>query len=165
MKNFGVMLDMSRNAVMKIDEVKKFVKVIKSFGYNMIRLYTEDTYEVENEPYFGYLRGRYSVSELSDLVAFCNDEGVEAIPCIQTLAHLNTIFRWKPYYDINDANDILLIDEPHTYELIENMMKTLRKSFTSKYINIGMDEAHMIGLVDWGAQKAGRCRPKPMSRL
>ena len=30
-------------------------------------LYTEDTYEVDNEPYFGYMRGRYSADELREL--------------------------------------------------------------------------------------------------
>ena len=34
-KYFGVMLDMSRNAVMKPDAVKKFVEYISSFGYNI----------------------------------------------------------------------------------------------------------------------------------
>ncbi len=66
-KNFGVMLDMSRNAVMKPEQVKKFAKTIRSFGYNMIELYTEDTYEVEGEPYFGYMRGRYTAEARSSL--------------------------------------------------------------------------------------------------
>ena len=61
---FGAMLDMSRNAVMKPEEVKKYARLLKSLGYNMIQLYTEDTYEVSDEPYFGYLRGKYSKEEL-----------------------------------------------------------------------------------------------------
>ena len=146
MKRFGVMLDMSRNAVMKPEEIKNFAKIIKSFGYNMIQLYTEDTYEVENEPYFGYLRGRYTEAELKDVVSYCNGIGVEVIPCIQTLAHLNQIFKWSTYHSVNDCTDILLAEEPRTYELIENMFKSLRKSFTTDYIHIGMDEAHMLGL-------------------
>ena len=56
-KYFGVMLDCSRNAVMKPSAIKKFVDYLSAFGYNMLQLYTEDTYEVKNEPYFGYLRG------------------------------------------------------------------------------------------------------------
>ncbi|MBQ8295196.1 MAG: beta-N-acetylhexosaminidase [Clostridia bacterium] len=146
MKRFGVMLDMSRNAVMKVDSLKKFIQTLKTFGYNMIQLYTEDTYEVENEPYFGYMRGRYTVEELKDVVSYCNDLGMEAIPCIQTLAHLNQIFRWAEYSEVRDVNDILLVEEDRTYQLIENMFKTLRKTFTSEYVHIGMDEAHMLGL-------------------
>ena len=146
MKRFGVMLDCSRNAVMKAEQVKKFASILKSFGYNMLQLYTEDTYEVENEPYFGYMRGRYTVEELADIVTYCNSIGMEVIPCIQTLAHLNQIFRWDLYKAINDTTDILLVEEERTYVLIENMFKTLRKAFTSEYVHIGMDEAHMIGL-------------------
>ena len=50
-------MDMSRNGVMKLEELKKFVSLLAKFGYDCIQLYTEDTYEVEGEPYFGYMRG------------------------------------------------------------------------------------------------------------
>ena len=149
MKRFGVMLDMSRNAVMKVDEVINFARIIKSFGYNMIELYTEDTYEVENEPYFGYLRSRYTFEEQRKIVEECEKLGIEVIPCIQTLAHLNQIFRWEPYQSINDCHDILLCEEERTYELIENMIRTLRKNFKSHCIHIGMDEAEMLGLGEY----------------
>ena len=146
MKRFGVMLDCSRNAVMKPEQVKKIASVLKDFGYTMLQLYTEDTYEVENEPFFGYLRGRYSVEELQDIVSYCKEIGMEVIPCVQTLAHLNQIFRWKEYAVVNDFADILLPEEERTYALIENIFKTLRKCFSSEYVHIGMDEAHMLGL-------------------
>ena len=145
-KRFGLMLDMSRNAVMKPEELKKFAALIKSFGYNMIQLYTEDTYEVDGEPYFGYMRGRYTQEELCDLVNYCDSIGVELIPCIQTLAHLNQAFMWKKYKDIRDTGDILLVGDERTYDFIENMFKSLRKCFKSEYVHIGMDEAHMLGL-------------------
>ena len=145
-KRFGVMLDMSRNAVMTVDAVKKFIDTVYSFGYNMIQLYTEDTFEVEGEPYFGYMRGRYSESELKEIDTYCQNKGVELIPCVQTLAHLNGIFRWAEYQKINDVNDILLLNEPRTYDLIENVFKTIKRCYLSKIVHIGMDEAHMIGL-------------------
>ncbi len=145
-KRFGVMLDMSRNAVMRPEQVKEFAATIKKMGYNMIQLYTEDTYEIPEEPYFGYLRGRYSKEEMKDIVAYCGSIGVEIIPCIQTLAHLNQAFMWARYQAINDTNDILMVDDPRTYEFIENMFKTLRECFTTEYIHVGMDEAHNLGL-------------------
>lgn len=146
MKRFGAMLDMSRNAVMKPSEVKNFAKILKSFGYNMIQLYTEETYEVDGEPHFGYMRGRYTKDELKDIVEYCDSIGVEVIPCIQTLAHLNQIFRYDEYAKIKDVSDILLVGEERTYELIENMFKTIRQVFHSDYVHIGMDEAHLLGL-------------------
>jgi len=114
-------------------------------GYNFIRLYTEDTYEVDGEPYFGYMRGRYTREELREMDAYAQSKGVELIPCIQTLAHLNSIFRYAEYYKINDADDILLVGEKRTYELIDNMFRSLAESFTSRTVNIGMDEAFKLG--------------------
>ena len=55
-ERLGVMIDMSRNAVMSVDSLKKFLPILKKMGYNSVMLYTEDTYEVEGEPFFGYFR-------------------------------------------------------------------------------------------------------------
>ena len=155
-KYFGIMLDMSRNAVMKPETLKKYVDYLSAFGYNMLQLYTEDTYEVKNEPYFGYLRGGYTKEELKEIDAYCKEKGVELIPCVQTLAHLRTIFRWFEYRQVLDFDDILLIDEPRTYQLIENIFSTLAECFSSKKVHIGMDEAHMVGLGKY-MDKHGLC--------
>ena len=144
-KHFGVMLDMSRNAVMRVDEVKKFIVLIKKMGYDSLGLYIEDTYEIEGEPYFGYLRGRYTQKEIKEIDAFAKENGIEVIPHIQTLAHLNCLTKHSAYSGIFDMNDVLLIDEPKTYELIEKMFKTLAESFSSRIINIGFDEAFGVG--------------------
>lgn len=150
MKNssmLGAMIDCSRNAVMIVKAVKDFVDILAKMGYNTLMLYTEDTYEISNQPYFGYMRGRYTKDELKEIDAYCNAQGIELIPCIQTLAHLNGMFKWgHAYADINDCDDILLIDEEKTYRLIEDMLSTASECFTSKRIHIGMDEAYRVGL-------------------
>lgn len=145
-KRFGVMIDCSRNAVMTKQSLFSFIDYVKSFGYNSIMLYTEDTYEVNNEPYFGYLRGRYSKQELKEIDAYCVKNGIELIPCIQTLAHLNSIFKWQEYSSINDIDDVLLVDEERTYLLIENVFNTIAECFSSRTVHIGMDEARHVGL-------------------
>ena len=145
--SFGVMIDCSRDAVPSVNGLKRFIDTISKMGYNVAMLYTEDTYEVENEPYFGYKRGRYSVEELREIDEYAASVGVELIPFIQTLAHLNQLLRWRAYrHKIFDIDDILLIDEPRTYELLENIFSTLSKTFRSKRVHIGMDEAHHVGL-------------------
>ena len=86
----GVMIDMSRNAVMSMEGLQRFLPLLKKMGYNTVMLYTEDTYEVKDEPFFGYMRGRYSAKELCELDQYAASLGIELIPCIQTLAHLST---------------------------------------------------------------------------
>lgn len=145
-ERFGVMLDMSRNGVMKVSEVKRMIDALEKMGYNCLELYTEDTYEIEGEPYFGYLRGRYTGAEIKEIDAYAKAHGIELIPCVQTLAHFTALVRHPAYREIVDTNDILLIDEPKTYELIDKIFATLAENFTSRLVNIGMDEAHMVGL-------------------
>lgn len=145
-KHFGVMLDCSRNAVIKVTTLKKLIDVLVKIGYNAIELYTEDTYGVQGEPYFGHMRGRYSAAEIKEIDAYARERGVELIPCVQTLAHLETIFRWEEYEQVLDVEDILQIDNERTYTLIKNIFKTLSENFSSRKVNIGMDEAHLVGL-------------------
>lgn len=146
-KSLGVMLDCSRDAVYSAEALRIFFKMLSAMGYDSVQLYTEDTYEVANEPYFGYLRGRYSEAELKQIDRLAVENGLELIPCIQTLAHLGGVTRWEDeYMCCTDAEGILLADEERTYSLIEHMFASLAKCFTSRRVNIGMDEAHMIGL-------------------
>lgn len=144
-RRFGTMLDCSRNAVMTVESVKNWMDIIADLGYNTLLLYTEDTYEVDENPYFGYMRGRYTQEELREIDAYAIEKGMEFIPCIQTLAHLNAIVRWPAYWDHVDAGDILLAGDETVYELIDKMFASLAKCITGRLVNIGMDEAHMIG--------------------
>ncbi len=143
----GAMIDCSRNAVMNVKTVKRFADILAGMGYNTLMLYTEDTFEVDNQPFFGYMRGRYTKEEIKELAHYCASKGVELIPCIQTLAHLGCIFKWPTVYgEINDCDDILLVEEEKTYQLIEDMFCTISQCFLSKKIHIGMDEAYKVGL-------------------
>lgn len=146
-KNFdvlGVMLDCSRNGVMNVQELKRFITILSKMGYNQLQLYIEDIYYIEGEPFFGYRRGRYTKEELREVVAFGEEHGVDLVPCIQTLAHLG-IFRWKDYAPLRDCDDILLVGDEKVYELIEKMFTSLRECFKTDRIHIGMDEAHNLG--------------------
>ena len=82
-------------------------------------LYTEDTFEVEEYPYFGHMRGKYTAAEIKELDAYALSLGIELIPCIQTLAHLNAMFKWEgEFWDVFDCDDILLCDEEKTYDIV-----------------------------------------------
>lgn len=144
--NLGVMLDCSRNGVMRVEKVKEFIDYIACLGMNTLMLYTEDTYELKEYPLFGYMRGCYSAEELKEIDDYAFGMGVELIPCIQTLGHMEQYLKWQAAAEVKDTKSVLLIDEPKTYELIECMIKTLRGIFRTKKIHIGMDEAWDIGL-------------------
>lgn len=166
---FGVQLDCSRTAVKKVSEVKKFVDAVSKMGYNALYLYMEDTYEIEGEPYFGHLRGRFTASELKELDAYCDKKGVELIPAIQTLAHLMRIFNWSVYKPLHDIDDIIIAGDEKTYALIDKMLATAAKCFKTRTINIGMDEALHLGLGEYlnrfGYEKRSTILAKHLARV
>lgn len=145
-KTFGTMLDCSRNAVMTAESVKRWIDLTAKLGCNTLHLYMEDTYEVDGQPYFGHLRGRYSKAELKKIDAYAAAHNMQVIPCIQTLAHVNALFHWPVYREIRDAADILLTGDERTYALVDGMFRTLRECLRTNIVNIGMDEADLLGL-------------------
>ena len=141
----GIMLDCSRDAVMTVDHLKEYMDHLAILGYNMVMLYTEDTYRVEGEPMFGFMRGPYTQAEIREVDAYAAALGIELIPCIEALGHMDQIFKWGKYADIRDRDGILLADEEKTYALIEKMVAFWAGAVRSRRIHLGMDEAHGLG--------------------
>ncbi len=145
-KTLGIMLDVSRNMVMRIDHLKMWLRRLALSGYNMVMLYTEDVYELPDEPFFGYMRGAYTLDEIRELDVYASRLGIELVGCIQTLGHLEQILKWDGAYNkVKDTASVLMVDEPETYKLIEKMIRFWSEALTSRRIHIGMDETHDLG--------------------
>ena len=143
--DFGFMADCSRNAVLNVNTVKRLIRELSKLGYNYLMLYTEDTLEVKSEPYYGYMRGRYSTEEIKEIISYAKIFGIEVVPHIQTLGHLGTLLNNPVYRKVTDHDNVLLAESEDTYRLLDNVIRSISETFESKKINIGMDEVFMLG--------------------
>ena len=141
-----MMLDVSRNAVLTVQGVCSMLEKMALMGMNLAMMYTEDTYEIPNQPYFGWMRGRYSMQELRQLDDYADMLGIELCPCIQTLGHLNRALHWPALAGLKDNEEALLADSEDTYAFLEQAIAAAVAPYRSRRIHIGMDEAHGIGL-------------------
>ncbi|HFM6173065.1 TPA: family 20 glycosylhydrolase [Enterococcus faecium] len=139
-------LDASRNGVMNKETLKKFISYLALMGYNTLYIYTEDTYEVEDLSYFGYLRGAYTKEEVNEIVEFASGFGIEVVPSIQTLAHLTQFLKWYAQQELMDDQNTLLIGEEKVYAAIEKMIIACKEMYQTERIHLGMDEAYQAGL-------------------
>jgi hypothetical protein len=144
-ESVGIMLDCSRNAVMTVSHFQRWLRQLALLGYNQAMLYTEDTYELPGEDYFGYLRGRYTADELRAVDAYAARLGIELVGCIQTLGHLEQALKWDAYRPVRDTSSVLLVGEEPTYALIEKMVGQIAATVRSRRIHVGMDETHDLG--------------------
>ncbi|QQE12620.1 family 20 glycosylhydrolase [Planctomycetota bacterium] len=145
-KSVGVMLDCSRNAVPKVEFLKGWLRKLALLGYNQVMLYTEETYELEGETYFGYQRGGYAVEEIKSIDDYAFGLGIELIPCLQTLGHLAQMLKWSNYWDMKDTKSVMMVRNDRTYALVEKMVSHWANNVRSKRVHIGMDETHDLGL-------------------
>jgi hypothetical protein len=144
-ESLGIMLDCSRGAVMTVEHIKSWLRQLTLMGYNMLMLYTEDTYLLPNEPYFGYMRGSYSQAEVREIDDYAAALGIELIPCIQTLGHLEQPLNWSAYDKIKDTASVMFVDKTETYAIIDKMLEFWSGAVRSRRIHIGMDETHDLG--------------------
>ena len=142
----GFMLDCSRNAVFTVEKVKSVIRTLAKMGMNVLMLYTEDTYEVPGEPYFGSYRGRYTKAEIQEMDAYASMFGIELVPCIQTLAHLHNALKWPGKNEIKDSTDVLIVGKEETYTFIEELLQSVKEAFSTRRVHLGMDEAVLLGL-------------------
>ena len=140
----GTMIDLSRNAVFKLNYFKSVIRKQALLGFNEIWLYLEDVYNLDNYPKFGYLRGKYNLSELKSLDHYADSLGVTLVPCIQTLGHMGQFLRWSSSDEYKDQSDVLMIDTSH--KLISDMVKFCKAAFKTQRIHVGMDETFGFGL-------------------
>ncbi len=145
-RHLTYMLDCSRNAVINVVSAKRLLVHLCVLGYQELSLYTEDTYEVQEEPCFGYLRGRFSPEEIHEIVSFADIFGMTVTLSIQCLAHMRSIYRYETYYkEAFDCNDVLMVGSKRVEILLDRMFASIAAVLPSKTVNIGMDEPFMLG--------------------
>ena len=140
-ETLGVMIDVSRGRVLKVDYLKQRFDRLKKMGYNAVMLYCEDTFPLEGEPKWGYMRGGYDSNEIGTLKAHADSLGMTMIPCVETLGHLEEPLRWREYAEVRNTRATLLVGEEKTYALIEKIVAFWAKAIGGKRIHLGMDEA------------------------
>ena len=146
-KTLSAMLDVSFGGPISLDGLKEYLRYMAVMGYNQLWFYAEDMYEMpEKYAHFGYMRGRYSVNELRELDDYAYSIGIEIVPCIQTLGHMNKYLRWSEAAKYRETPMILKPGDEATDEFIRDMLIWASKPFRSKRIHVGLDEASQLGL-------------------
>ena len=145
-ETLGIMLDVSRGMVMTVEHLKMWLRRLALSGCNLVMLYCEDVYELDGEPFFGYMRGAYTLEELREIDSYAASLGIEMVGCIQTLGHMEQVLKWSCAYEkIADTARVMLVDAPETRTLIAKMLDFWSRAFRSRRIHVGMDETHDLG--------------------
>ena len=141
----SAMIDASRCGVPRVSSVKRIIDYLALMGYTMMMLYTEDVVKLEGRPYFGYMRGRYTVEDMREIDDYADAYGVEVIPCLELYGHMEKYLIWPEASKIKDTNGVMMARSDETFAFVEELIVTVTSAFRSKRIHIGMDEAWDMG--------------------
>ena len=155
----GVMLDISRGRVPKLETLLELVEHLADFKINEFQLYTEHTFAYRKYKSVWRDWGALTAKEIRTLDARCRELGIDLVPNQNSFGHLRYFLEHpklkelaeisKPYE--GDTGDFLRFpttlapNHPGTLKFIRGLYNELLPNFSSKYFNVGCDETWDLG--------------------
>jgi hypothetical protein len=149
----GISDDISRRQVSTVDDFCRIIRDLSRWRYNYYLLYMEDMFQLDRHPAIGAASGALTKDEVRIIVAYGKLWGVEIVPIVQTLGHLEKVLALPEYQDLSETTQdpasghrrVLDIGNPKSYELLSDLFAELFEVFDSDYVHIGCDETRMFG--------------------
>ena len=156
--NRGVMLDVSRNKVPKMETLFDLVDRLSSWKINQLQLYTEHTFAYHNHPEVWADSSPFTGEEILELDDFCRLRFVELVPNQNSFGHMARWLKHERYAHLAEINGPFTspwgpMTGPYSLSpanqgsisLIRSLYDELLPNFSSRMFNVGCDETIDLG--------------------
>ena len=160
-KERGVMMDLGRNHVPKLENLKRIVDIISNVKLNHFQLYFEGfPFAYASHPQVWKNKDVLTPEEIMELDAYCKTKFVKLVPCLNAFGHMKHWIQRDEFRDLAiKAKDPLgfkmpwgyevgfsTLDPelPESWELTKSLFDDLLPCFTADLINICCDETFEI---------------------
>lgn len=155
----GVMLDISRGRVPKLETLLDLVERLADFKINEFQLYTEHTFAYRRYKSVWQDWGALTAEEIRTLDARCRELGIDLVPNQNSFGHLRYFLehpKVKKLAEVSEpyegsTGDFLrfpttLAPNNHgTIKFIRELYDELLPNFSSQFLNVGCDETWDLG--------------------
>lgn len=154
----GVMLDVSRDRVPRMDELCAQIGVLASLKANHLQLYTEHAFAYPGHEAVWRGSGAISPGEARRLDDACARVGIELVPNQNCFGHLTRWLERAPFRALAETHGdwtflgmarsgpfSLCPTDSAALSFVESLLDGLLPSFGSGLVNVGCDETHDIG--------------------
>ena len=155
----GVMLDISRGRVPKLETLFELVEHLADFKINELQLYTEHTFAHRKYKSVWQNWGALTGEEIRKLDARCRQLGIDLVPNQNSFGHLRYLLENPrlrklaevpgPYEDASKEfvrrPTTLAPNHPGTLPFLRGLYDELLPNFTSRFFNVGCDETWDLG--------------------
>ncbi|MFZ0827719.1 MAG: family 20 glycosylhydrolase [Verrucomicrobiia bacterium] len=155
----GVMLDISRGRVPRLETLFKLAARLADFKINELQLYTEHTFAYQKYPSVWQSWGALTGDEIRQLDAHCRQLGIDLVPNQNSFGHLRYFLEHprlkklaevpRPYAapggEYVRRPSTLAPNHPGTLPFLRGLYDELLPSFSSAFFNVGCDETWDLG--------------------
>ena len=155
----GVMLDISRGRVPRLETLLDLVEKLADFKINELQLYTEHTFAYKKYKSVWQSWGALTSSEIRRLDARCRELGIDLVPNQNSFGHLRYFLedpRLKRLGELSEPYEsetkdflrrptTLAPNHPGTLPFLRGLFDELLPNFSSTFFNIGGDETWDLG--------------------
>ena len=155
----GVMLDISRDKVPTLSTLFTLIDQLAELKINHLELYTEHTFAYRDHPEVWAEASPLTGEDVLRLDAFCRKRFIELVPNQNSLGHWQRWLQISRYRHLAEcpngfewpwggrSEQPFSLDprNPRTLKLLEALYAELLPHFTSRKINVGLDECLDLG--------------------
>jgi hypothetical protein len=156
----GVMLDISRGRVPKLETLLDLVEHLAEFKINELQLYTEHTFAYRRYKSVWQSWGALTAKEIRKLDARCRELGIDLVPNQNSFGHVRYFLehpRLKKLAEISRPYAVasgefvrqpstLAPTHPGALPFLRGLYDELLPNFSSRFFNVGCDETFDLGL-------------------
>jgi hypothetical protein len=171
----GVMLDISRGRVPKLETLLELVEHLADFKINELQLYTEHTFAYRKYKSVWQSWGALTGGQIRKLDARCRELGIDLVPNQNSFGHMRYFLEHpqlkelaevkKPYQDASKEflrrPSSLAPNHAGTLPFLRGLYGELLPNFSSRFFNVGCDETWDLGQ----GQSKRHCEAKGQGRV
>ena len=155
----------------RVDFVKSYADFAAENGYNALILYLENAVRTPDTSFFDP-EETYSPEEISEIVSYAEGLGLDVIPALENLGHLEKFFLYPQLEDLSEIQDVGTqgrgfdpfkrgacgcVTNPRLREFTDKYISDVCSLFHSRYVHMGLDEPFDLAVCD-------RCRKAAAQR-
>jgi len=148
MAHRGLSDDWSRGPLPSMEFLKREIRTLAAYKYNIFSPYFEHTFTYSSTPVAAFPGGAMTPDEARELVEYAAKYHIIVIPEQEAFGHLHHVLKFEQYSPLGETphGSVLAPGDPGSLPLIASWFADLAKVFPGPYAHIGADETFELGL-------------------
>jgi hypothetical protein len=148
MAHRGLSDDWSRGPLPNMEYVKREIRTLAAFKYNIFSPYFEHTFAYASTPVAAFPGGAMTPDEAREMVEYAARYHITVIPEQEAFGHLHHVLKFEQYSSLGETahGAVLAPGDANTLPVIAGWFGELAKVFPGPYAHIGADETAELGL-------------------